>query len=684
MSFLHPALLAGAALALVPVLIHLFDRRKLPVQALPTLRFLTGVHKQVKRHVRLRDLLLMLLRAAALALLALLVARPVWNEGGAGAKAAGLGQDVIFVADASFGMHYQLGGKPLFARALAQIGDEAGALTAGQEAALMTCGRRATFISEGFVQADRIAPLFPKLAPGDEAADQAECLRGAVAAAAKSRNKSVEIRLFTNLAAKGWERAELPAVPKDRAVRVTVVDVAGAPLPNRAVLGADLVHGYGTAGEEWVLGVDAGAYVEGARGVAVRAEADAGPLLAQGLIDWDGPGPRRKTLALRPVKSEFVTGRVRLDADALPEDDELPFEFYFGRPVGVLIVDGSPGATAEESESYFPLTALRPGRVQTTLEPRVVTTADLRADDLKGVQVVMLLNVGELGEATVRLLEKFVTGGGGLFWSMGDRVSAESYARAGVLVPGRLRSVRDLRNRNESVALKSFPGQHPIFRDLKNANLATASFTAYQQIEGLQPGARVLLEFADGSPALVDSTLGEGRILWFASTLDDGWTNLPYRPFYLPLLQQAVRYLAGTLKPAMQRTAYVGEKIDLSPYVGAGSAVVRAPGGQERKINAKQTADYLETTAAGLYRVRVGGKPMPEADFVILRRAEASDLARLEPERLQELLGAAGYGGRVEGGEGGARRRLDPALLLLGALGLVLCGEALAARRGRR
>ena len=67
-----------------------------------------------------------------------------------------------------------------------------------------------------------------------------------------------------------------------------------------------------------------------------------------------------------------------------------------------------------------------------------------------------------------------------------------------------------------------------------------------------------------------------------------------------------------------------------------------------------------------------------------MRPAEASDLTRLNAARLHEKIAAAGYGGGVEAGGAGPGRRFDPALGLLGLLGLVLCGEALFARRGLR
>jgi hypothetical protein len=687
-QFLNPWLIAGAALAGIPILIHLFDKRKLPMQILPTLRFLHQINEQVKRRIRLRDALLLALRVLAIALLALLVARPVWTEGESAPRAVTGNRDTIFVLDSSFGMHYKSTGKTLFSIARERLADDVKALQPGEEAALMTCDQQWKIISDGFQPGDAVLRGVKDLQPGDAPGNWPECVRGAISLAGKSRNANVEIRLLTNLAAKGWDGEPLPQAPTGKHITLNVVDVAGKDLPNRAVTGLDVAHKFGNGGEEWAAVIQAANYGDAVNALPVQIKSDGGAVMAQGLLDWDGPGLREKTLTLKPGAEEFVSGVVAMEPDSLPQDDERPFQFYFGKPVGVLIVDGSPGTLAEESESYYALTALRPGRSQGAVDPKVITRTALEPGDLKGMAVVMMLNVGELSASTVQLLEGFVKGGGGLFWAMGDRVTPESYAKLGDLVPGRIRSLRDLRGAGKApVSLKSFPSKQPIFRELSSANLSTASFHVYEQLEQMPPAAEMLLEFADGSPALVEEGLGKGKVLWFASSLDDSWNNLPFRPFYLPLLQQSVRYLAGTLKPAMHRSYPLGAKVDLQPFSAGRTLSVRTPDGRMVAVNAKRAADpaiFADTDRAGLYRVLVNNTPVPDASFVILRPAEASDLTRSSPDRIQEKIRAAGFGGGVENAGEAGRRKMDPILPLLGLLALTLWGEAWVARRGSK
>ncbi|MGH7504535.1 MAG: BatA domain-containing protein, partial [Longimicrobiales bacterium] len=83
MGFLSPILLVlGAAIA-VPVILHLFQRHQGPRVVFPALRYLRRAEKEHARQIKLRQLLLMLLRVAAVLLLALAAARPFARGAGA-------------------------------------------------------------------------------------------------------------------------------------------------------------------------------------------------------------------------------------------------------------------------------------------------------------------------------------------------------------------------------------------------------------------------------------------------------------------------------------------------------------------------------------------------------------------------------------------------------------------------
>ncbi|RLS58077.1 MAG: hypothetical protein DWH91_03065 [Planctomycetota bacterium] len=76
MSFLHPALIAGLSLAVLPVILHFLMKQKPKRLIFPALRLIQKQQKQNTRRFRLRHFWLLFLRMLALALLALCLARP--------------------------------------------------------------------------------------------------------------------------------------------------------------------------------------------------------------------------------------------------------------------------------------------------------------------------------------------------------------------------------------------------------------------------------------------------------------------------------------------------------------------------------------------------------------------------------------------------------------------------------
>ncbi len=76
LNFANVALLSGAGLIVIPIILHLIMRQRPKLLEFPALRFIQKRHDTNQRRLRLRHLLLLLLRAGAIALLALALARP--------------------------------------------------------------------------------------------------------------------------------------------------------------------------------------------------------------------------------------------------------------------------------------------------------------------------------------------------------------------------------------------------------------------------------------------------------------------------------------------------------------------------------------------------------------------------------------------------------------------------------
>src|SRR4051812_37485043 len=90
MAFLTPFFLVGLGAIAIPVLIHLIQRERKRVIEFPSLMFVRRIPYQSVRRRRIRHWALLLMRAAAIALIAAAFARPFMPQG-AVAAAGGRG-----------------------------------------------------------------------------------------------------------------------------------------------------------------------------------------------------------------------------------------------------------------------------------------------------------------------------------------------------------------------------------------------------------------------------------------------------------------------------------------------------------------------------------------------------------------------------------------------------------------
>ncbi|HEY8793771.1 MAG TPA: BatA and WFA domain-containing protein [Gemmatimonadaceae bacterium] len=109
MGFLAPLWLLAGATAAVPLLIHLMRRRTGARIEFPAVRYLVRAEREHSRDLRLRNLLLMILRVAAVLLIALAAAHPIIRMAGGGHARTAL----AVVLDNSLSTSAVVGGRPV-------------------------------------------------------------------------------------------------------------------------------------------------------------------------------------------------------------------------------------------------------------------------------------------------------------------------------------------------------------------------------------------------------------------------------------------------------------------------------------------------------------------------------------------------------------------------------------------
>ena len=560
MNFVQIGMLGGLAALAIPVIIHLmFRQRSRPVD-LGTLQFLRVVLRANARRRRLRRYLLLAMRMACVALFAFLFARPflLANDASTGSRLA----VVLIDRSASMGLK---GGTTPIDRAVAE------ARTLVRRAGPGTQMEVATF--DQAVHPLARASDLPGLTimPGGGGTDYGAAMAWARDLCVRSKKPTRDLYVFTDLQRSGLDRGESASLPPDVNVRLT--DLGRAFPKNVAVVGLTLPRGSIRPGES----VAVAARVRNLTPLPVskvpvrlHLEADGKPIDLEKVVNLDGGATANLSFTTPALARGLWRGHVEADAgDDLAFDDRRFLALSVAPPTRVLLVDGDPGRTPIESETYFLQAALRlasagENYAKAPFDPRTVElTASSGLPDLATTDVVVLANVGNLDAADAKALAAFVDRGGGLLVFTGDKVKAEgmqSLQAAGLGV-GRVAGPAPATDR--PYRLDAWEAGHPIlrpFEDPEHGDLRRPAFTSITRITP-DPKARVLAQFRGGEPALLENPHPKGKVMWFASACDRGWGDWPRGRMYLPMVHQMIAYVAGLADGGRVRQVAAGGEV---------------------------------------------------------------------------------------------------------------------------
>ena len=516
MSFLYPAFLAGAVAIAIPIVLHFLRRDVAPEVPFSAVRLLRRSPIERSRRRRLRDLLLLAARVAALILLALAFARP-YRAGAAVSSSLR-----IVAIDRSLSMS----APGAFARALSIASHAMDDAAPGERVAVIAFDDRADVVSEPGRPASARAAL-TSIKPGDGATRYASMLGKAAEVAGADPARLVVV---TDLQRSGWDGNVHVPVPAN--LTVDVKD-SGAPAANVSVTGIRVepdrvfatIRNAGSAPWSGDVRVERDGHVVATAAAMVPAvstgdatigyHSPVGGSLSVSIDDAAGFAPdNRRFVVLEPATRSSVILVNAGDADS---------GFYAGRALGVALDDA---------------------------DVRVIAASKLTPEDLRGHDAVVLLSTRGMDRRAREGVAAFVRAGGGLFVAGSTEVEPIVLSTAFGWKPALAATERPA----ATIALSATDIRHPILRPFGAlaANLGQVRFDRAWRIgEG---GWLTVARFTDGSPALLERREGRGRIALFASDLDRRWNDFPLSPAYVPFMAETVRYVRA---PRDSRREYV-------------------------------------------------------------------------------------------------------------------------------
>lgn len=629
MNFIAPLFLLGTLAVALPIVFHLIRRTSKEKIPFSTLMFLLPTPPRVTRRSRIENLWLLLLRCLVLSLLALGFARPFLQRPADAPPAEEGGRKWILLLDTSASMRRE----GLWNQAKARAATVLKGVHSGDAVAIFAFDRGLRPVL-GFQE-------WITSGPGDRTA--------------LAQRKIDELK-------PGWGGTQLGGALTRAA---ELFDEAGATAstagPRRIVLISDLQEGSkldGLQGHEWPRGIDLVLETVTARPVSnasiqlVTERADAGSAgdnqvrvrvsnapdsrKEQFQIRW-ASGGTSDPVYVAPGQSRVVIAppaptNAPADTILLTGDEESFDNSVFVMPgrreeIPLLYLGGDAQKDPAQSLYYvmraFPETKRRQIKV-------VARPASMGFSPAEWAAAPIVIVAEALPETQLNAARGFLESGKSLLLVLN---STESI---GTL--GRLTGATDLKGSDVSTGyamLSRIDFTHPLFipfADPRFSDFTKIHFWKHRRIDpaGL-PGARVLAEFDDGSPALLEVKVGKGVLY----ALTSGWMpgdsqfalSSKFVPFLFSILEQS-----GAVKSEVTQLT-VGDPFPLPTGSTIGAITVRPPDGTTIKVAAGETR-FLGTDQPGLYTLVIGSA---ETRFAVNLAAEEGRTAPMAVEELEKL-----------------------------------------------
>jgi len=518
LSFLSPLFLIGAAAAAIPIALHLFFRRTEPVIDFAAMRYLRSAPVEHSRRRRLREMLLLALRIAALCLLAMAFARPFLAQ----SAAALSGPVTVVLVDTSASMT----APGQFERAKAAAADEIRRAAPMHSVGVVTFAHAAEVVAPPSQDRAGALAAIQKLQPGAGATQYRSALARAAEAIGPRAGRFVVV---TDLQQSGWDAADEGAVP-DR-VTVEVIDV-GHPASNVALAAVRL---------------------EGTDAVALVRNYSERPSRQQVAFSKDGRRFTTLPVEIPPAGSVEVRASIEGRGTGVLAAVVTDAEGYAADNSRYLVINASQSpmvlaisATGQPADVFYLERAVLVAEDAGAFRFRAISGpafSGLASDALADVGAVLVLGTRGIDARGRDLLGQYVKGGGGLLVTSGPDVDPKVLADAlGGVVP------TQVGERAAADPLRFAPAdvRHPVFRAFDGAG--TLANVTFSRTADVRPSgtAEVIARYTDGTAALVEDRATGGRVLIFASDLNNRWNDFPVQPAFVPFVHETLRYLAAT------------------------------------------------------------------------------------------------------------------------------------------
>lgn len=341
--------------------------------------------------------------------------------------------------------------------------------------------------------------------------------------------------------------------------------------------------------------------------------------------------PGRSRIVSFETPSGAGTSKITLSGDAHEFDNALFIDRLAASKLSVLYLGDEPEGDPESLRFYlaraFPQ---MPSRQVTMLPPEVNTVPQPLDASISMVVIADKLKTDRMAD-----VRKYAEAGGTVLYVA---QTAEGVSSIGPLIS----DDQDFKAAEAEVEnyaiIEQIDFEHPVF-----APFADAQFADFTRINvwkhrrlpiDKMADVRVLARFDDGDPAIVEKTLGTGRIFVLATGWQPEDSQLALSTKFVPLMNNLLEQ--GANVPTELPRMLVGDELKLEPFRASGASqrlAVTGPEGDVSELKDDQSV-FASTTIPGVYQLDAGTS---SARFAVNVDPSESNTSVMALEQLESL-----------------------------------------------
>jgi hypothetical protein len=662
MTFLNPAILFGLLAVSIPILIHLFNLRKVQRMEFSTLMFIKELQKSKLKRIKIKQLILLALRFLAIIFLVIAFSKPVF-EGIAG---DGSGQKtVIIFIDDSFSMNVRDESGSYFEQAKSTVENILKNYKENDEVYFIPTStakmKNKRIFYEDFQE---IADSLKTMTVGYKSASMDEIVLMANELLSKSKNIAREVYIISDFQ-RGNFTIEENAIEREpvKNTNLYLVNIGERESNNLSVDDFEVVSkiidkdrtakvrvNFTNHNRFNVSNKILNLYIDGNK--VTERVTDAGSL-SKKEVDFE----------FKPMKTGSIRGYIELAQndpadDEITEDNRMYFTLYIPEEFNVLILSNTPAnsgfieaalASAEELLSDSVSSREKFVKIEQLSSP----------EDLNRFDLVFITGKSSFSEQEAMDLKNYVENGRGVFIFPDENIDVNNYNE--VLLSkfslARMSGIQGVSPQPDGSGLEfeRLDFEHPLLAEVfknerlsitsENTNIESPNIRNYYEIIKSE-GANAIISLNNKKDFLIEANAGDGKILLSSVPANLSFSDFPLKSLFAPLIIRSVFYLGNSFD--YKKNYSVGQiNIINTRNLGAVKEVITPPGLTNVFENNIITADYFAfpyddySKFAGIYTLvdSSGNNFM----FALNKKSDESILEKLSDNEAASYFEQKGY-----------------------------------------